>query len=228
LITDNPAARLARLLPGLRAKSGPIELWSPGALALLLKTAELQLPEVYPLTLLLARTGMRGGEALTLQVDDVDFARQGIWVRRTWGSRVSARGAGRINQPKGGAERLVDMSQQLHDVLKAYVSQLAGPWIFPSTRSAPMHPRVFLNRWQELVELTGLPYKTRHALRHTYATMLLQGGASPVYVKEQLGHSSIRVTGDTYAHFIPGENRSTVDQLDTICHLSATNRYGRR
>jgi hypothetical protein len=54
------------------------------------------------------------------------------------------------------------------------------------------------------------------------------GGTSPVYVKEQLGHSSIRVTVDTYAHFIARKNRSTVDQLDAIGYQSATTRYGRQ
>jgi hypothetical protein len=34
------------------------------------------------------------------------------------------------------------------------------------------------------------------------------------YVKEQLGHSSIKFTADTYAHLIPGGNRQAVDQLD--------------
>jgi hypothetical protein len=41
-------------------------------------------------------------------------------------------------------------------------------------------------------------------------------GASIVYVKEQLGHSSIQVTVDIYGHLIPGANVSFVDSLDRI------------
>jgi integrase len=46
-------------------------------------------------------------------------------------------------------------------------------------------------------------------------------------VKEQLGHSSIQITVDTYGHLVPGGNRSEVDRLDdpvpaTIRNLSAT------
>jgi hypothetical protein len=42
----------------------------------------------------------------------------------------------------------------------------------------------------------------------------IQSGASIVYVKEQMGHSSIQVTVDIYGHLIPGANVSFVDRLD--------------
>ncbi len=54
-----------------------------------------------------------------------------------------------------------------------------------------------------------------HDLRHTFASLLLQNGESPVYVKEQMGHSSIQVTVDCYGHLIPGGNKQAVDRLDT-------------
>jgi hypothetical protein len=50
-----------------------------------------------------------------------------------------------------------------------------------------------------------------HDLRHTFGSLLLQNGASIVYVKEQMGHSSIQVTVDTYGHLIPGANVCFVD-----------------
>jgi hypothetical protein len=45
-------------------------------------------------------------------------------------------------------------------------------------------------------------------------SLLLQQGESPVYVKEQMGHSSIQVTVDLYGHLIPGGNKQAVDRLD--------------
>ena len=53
-----------------------------------------------------------------------------------------------------------------------------------------------------------------HDLRHTFGSLLLQNGAPIVYVKEQMGHSSIRVTVDTYGHLIPGANVSFVGRLE--------------
>jgi len=55
-----------------------------------------------------------------------------------------------------------------------------------------------------------------HDLRHTFGSLLLQNGASIVYVKEQMGHSSIQVTVDIYGHLIPGANVHFVDRLDEI------------
>jgi integrase len=55
-----------------------------------------------------------------------------------------------------------------------------------------------------------------HDLSHTFGSLLIQNGASVVYVKEQMGHSSIQVTVDTYGHLIPGANVSFVDKLDEL------------
>ena len=48
----------------------------------------------------------------------------------------------------------------------------------------------------------GLHQIRFHDLRHTYATLLLMQGESPAYVKEQLGHSSIKMTSVAIAAFI--------------------------
>ena len=53
-----------------------------------------------------------------------------------------------------------------------------------------------------------------HALRHTFASLLLQQGTSPVYVQRQTGHGSISVTVDVYGKLIPGGNRTEMDRLD--------------
>ena len=42
-----------------------------------------------------------------------------------------------------------------------------------------------------------------HDLRHTRATLALQGGVHPKVVQERLGHSNISITLDTYSHVIP-------------------------
>jgi len=65
-----------------------------------------------------------------------------------------------------------------------------------------------------LLKVSGLRQIRFHDLRHTFASLLLQQGESPVYVKEQMGHSSIAITVDLYGHLIPGGNRQAVDRLD--------------
>jgi integrase len=77
----------------------------------LLRTCQEHFPAYYPLVSLLARTGVRLGEALGLQWGDLDFHNRFIEVRRTFSN-------GRVSTPKSGKGRRVDMSQQLTETLK--------------------------------------------------------------------------------------------------------------
>lgn len=132
LITVNPVARLGKGAPKGR-KAEPVEVFSAGVLAFILDTAKRTDPTLYPIVLLLARTGMRIGEALTLQAGNIDLGSRSIHVKRTWGSRRKADQEGRINTPKGGRYRLVDMSNQLTDVMKLHLAPYTDSraWIFP-------------------------------------------------------------------------------------------------
>jgi integrase len=44
--------------------------------------------------------------------------------------------------------------------------------------------------------------------------MLIAQGESLAYIRDQLGHSSIKLTVDTYGHLIPGSNRAAVEKLE--------------
>ena len=60
-----------------------------------------------------------------------------------------------------------------------------------------------------------------HDLRHTYASLLIQNGASLTYEKDQMGHSSIQTTVNVYGHLVPGANKHEVDKLDEILAKNA-------
>lgn len=73
----------------------------------------------------------------------------------------------------------------------------------------------------KLLKAAGLRHIRFHDLRHMFASLVLQQGKSPVYVKEQMGHSSIQVTVDLYGHLIPGGTKQAVDRLDSPMEKSA-------
>jgi integrase len=60
-------------------------------------------------------------------------------------------------------------------------------------------------------------------VRHTYATLRISKGDNIADVSKQLGHHSVKLTLDTYYHWIPGKKKSEVDELDdpTFLHPSA-------
>jgi integrase len=80
----------------------------------------------------------------------------------------------------------------------------------------PLDPANLVHyHFQPALEAAGLRRFRFHDLRHTYGSLLAQAGAPPVYIKEQMGHSSIRITADVYAHLQPAANIGFADMLDT-------------
>ena len=68
-----------------------------------------------------------------------------------------------------------------------------------------------------------LPSFRVYDLRHTYASLLIAQGESLAYVRDQMGHHSIKVTVDTYGHLVPGGNKAAVDRLDEPSAASIRN-----
>ena len=222
VITANPADKLGRQLKltlNAARRQEEIKAMTRAQLALFLATAERAEPRLYPLFLTLARTGMRVGEGLALQWDDVDFSGREIRVARGF-SR------GRLETPKSGVGRTVDMSQELSRGLRRlHIERKAETlrrgwaqvpvWIFCTQEGTP-YDLAFVQRvFKRVVTEAKLPpHFTPHCLRHSYASQLLQLGVSPVYVQRQLGHASIKLTVDTYGKWLPMGNKAAVDRLD--------------
>jgi integrase len=232
-LDHNPAMRILRRS---RAEEGEQKekatFLTREELGLLLRVGQEHFPAAYPFISLLARTGVRFGEAIALQWSNIDFANRFIEIRRTWSN-------GRFSTPKPNKFRRVDMSTQLTETLKSLLVERkketlrkgwgeVPPWVFISENGTHLFPSNFRERvWYKLLSKAGLRHIRIHDLRHTFASLLIQNGESLAYVKEQLGHHSIQITVDTYGHLVPGGNRQAVDKLDglentTIRNLSAT------
>ncbi len=218
-VSANPATRVlkrSRLDAGARRAA---DFLTREELAHLLTTCREHFPRYYPFVLLLARTGMRLGEALALQWDDIDWHGRFAEVRRSL-SR------GSTTAPKSGKSRRVDLSAQLVDTLRVLrvASQKRAlrdgrgelpAVVFASDAATPLDGDNFRRRvWPRLFAKAELREMRIHDLRHTYASLLIGQGESLTYVKEQLGHASIQTTVDVYGHLVPGGNRAAVDRLD--------------
>ena len=101
------------------------------------------------------------------------------------------------------------------------VNELMEGWLFQSPASTQVDPSNLRKVFQRLLTDAELRRVRFHDLRHTFASLLLQNGESPVYVMEQMGHSSIEITVDTYGHLIPAGNRAAVDRLDDAIPAAA-------
>lgn len=92
-----------------------------------------------------------------------------------------------------------------------------GALIFPNTVGRPMERQNLVRRsFKKLLAQAGLPPIRCHDLRHTAATLLLSLGKHPKVVQERLGHSTISVTLDVYAHVLPYLQRQAAAKLDAL------------
>ena len=173
----------------------------------------------YPMVLTLARTGMRLGEVLGLQWGDIDFNSRFITVQRGLSK-------GKVGTPKNGKIRKVDMSSQLTETLQGLKHQRKietlrkgwkqiPEWVFINEEGNYIHDKHWRNTiFYKALEKAKLRRVRIHDLRHTYASLLIQAGESLAYIRNQLGHHSIKVTVDIYVHLAPEGNKAAVDRLD--------------
>lgn len=218
VIKINPAHKLGKIVreKGMKLQSDPL---TKEETSLLLSAFMEYYPGHYPMALTLCRTGMRLGEAIGLQWGDIDFNSRFITVQR-------GRSKSRTETPKNGKSRKVDMSLQLKDALLQLKRQRLEEklkkgwkelptWMFITDKGTPLIEGHWRDRiFNKALEKAKLRKIRIHDLRHGFATQLIQAGESLVYIKDQLGHHSIKVTVDIYGHLVPGANKSAVDRLD--------------
>ena len=226
VIQANPALQLGKNFLKAKDQKDTINTLTSEGLKQLLDIVEGYFSGDYPLFLLLARTGLRIGEALALKWDDLDFNDRSIEVCRNFYRN-------RITKPKNGKTRLVDMSLQLSKTLKAHKLSCKKKGLVLGLGDLPEY--VFTNKYGRLINLyewrkqifykvikkSGVKKIRIHDLRHTYATLRISKGDNVADVSNQLGHHSVKFTMDTYYHWMPGKKKSEVDGLDDLIHPNA-------
>jgi len=86
--------------------------------------------------------------------------------------------------------------------------------IFPNESGKPLSALNMFNRkFIPTLEKAGLKKIRFHDLRHTYASIQIDLGANPKYIQSQMGHSSIRITLDTYGHLMKEVNQEAAVKL---------------
>ena len=147
-------------------------------------------------------TGMRWGEALGLEVRRVDFGRGYIRVAGMWDSRNACV----KDYPKGKRIREVPIPGWVEPYLVEAIGERKAGFVFER--------RVDIDNWRKrvwdpAVARSGISHTRIHDLRHTYASVLLQGGVSLAEVGKLLGHVSASTT-QIYAHLAETSEASVV------------------
>lgn len=180
----------------------------------------------HALYVLAITTGLRQGELLGLQWDDIDLARAVLHVRHALHEV-----AGRIwlDEPKTPkARRAVDLPAMAVASLREHRERMLREGhphglVFCDTQGGSVRKSNLVRRsFLPLLKKASLPRIRFHDLRHTAATLLLLQGVHPKVVQERLGHSQISITLDTYSHVLPSMGREAAAKLDALLGKTAT------
>jgi len=162
----------------------------------------------------LSWTGMRRGEALALKWKNVDLDSAKLFVVE---SGYKLNGEYIIKEPKTPkSRRQIDLDRKLVSLLRRHKENeealrmtLGGvlsssDFVFAQPDGTPLSPDTVTHACAKILARAGLPHVRLHDLRHTHATILMILGLPSKVVSERLGHSSSRITLDTYSHVTPG------------------------
>jgi len=145
--------------------------------------------------------GLRLNEVLHLRVPDIDSARMTI----------------RVEQGKGGQDRYTILSATLLEALRSYWrARRPTTWLFPGRGDRPMDPSALQRAYGLAKRGAGLTKPGGiHALRHAFATHLLEAGVDLHTIQRLLGHKSIATT-TRYWHLTHASLTTQAARLDLL------------
>jgi len=113
---------------------------------------------------------------------------------------------------------LYDASIQSHQIhVVRLIGRVMESPVFVKQDGRPFEPNDLRRQtFYKVLYAAGMRRVRFHDLRHGFASLLIGQGENLVYIKDQLGHSSIQMTVDIYGHLIPSSNRNAVDKLYII------------
>jgi integrase len=228
LLKRNPATLVELPTVGHRE----VKVWTPAQAAAFL--AFIRDDPMHCLYRLMLVCGLRRGEAVGLRWGDIDLAHASLRVTQQLvlvGARVHA------GPPKSraGRRRISLDADTVASLLSYKVKQTQERFaagraisdhilVFCDVDDVPVHPGYVTRRFAELVAQAGLPSIRLHDLRHTSASLGLLAGESLKEISARLGHSSIDITANLYAHIDPQQADSSAARLAELLAPSPSKR----
>ena len=215
------ARNVAKLVKAPKVEQAEIEPFTPEeARAFIQAIRGERLEALYTLSI---ATGLRQAEVLGLSWKDIDLPCAELTVRTTL-QRIN--GEFQFLEPKTARSRrtlaLPDMvvkalrahkGRQIGEMLQAGTEWQETGLVFTTEAGGPLGDRVVRARFYRILENAGLRRQRFHDLRHSCASLLIAQGAGSREVMEQLGHSTIVMTLNRYAHIFQEVQRESARKM---------------
>lgn len=206
LINKNPFEKLS---VSAKRKSS-LHVWTAAQLNKFLAAAKEYDRFYYNVFAFAAFTGMRKGEVLGLARMNIDFSNNVITLKQ---SVVESQDGIKLSLLKNESSyRQIAINDVCVEVLKSQIERNQqykklfkkeyqdNGLIFCKENGSIFRPTNLNRHFRKICKLAGVPEIRIHDLRHTHATILLELKVNPKLVADRLGHSSIKMTLDTYSH----------------------------
>ena len=208
LILKNPAD--ACKTPTLRPKE--MQVLSPEEIRRLLIQAREN--DCYELLLLELSTGLRRGEILALQWDDLDLCTGVLRIERQV-QRVRRELV--ISAPKTKSScRSIILPAPILGVLRDYRQSIRSRWMFPSPKKedSPLDPAAVRKKLAKVLKWADCKHVRFHDLRHTFATNTLEHGMDIKTLSTIIGHVTSATTLNVYAHVTDTMRENAAASID--------------
>lgn len=157
-----------------------------------------------------AYTGLRKGELLALSKEHIDFENKSITVTNSIAETKKGVQLGELKTPSSYRKVAIDdflisiLKEQIakNNEMKLKLGNIYKDYniVFCHEDGQYYRPTSINRIFKRFIERSGVPNIRFHDLRHTHATLLLELGVNPKVVADRLGHSSVKITLDTYSH----------------------------
>lgn len=179
------------------------------------------------LILVLMYTGLRVGEMLALQWEDIDFDKKQITVNKN-ATQISIDSSGKIHYSQHinqttktkQSKRIVPMTTNAQNALLIAKELTGGQKYVCSTKNGNLITESNIFRMLQSIQLqTGIAKSKAeclcvHDLRHTFASMLFANGCDVQYISEIMGHKDPSVTRAIYIHLIQEQKAKVIEDID--------------
>ncbi|QOH65214.1 site-specific integrase [Bacillus amyloliquefaciens] len=170
-------------------------------------------------------TGLRSGEMLALQWNDIDKILKEIDVRKscTW-----VKGEFIVTVPKTkNSIRRISVNEKLLKLLEYWKTQQKKlfeelgilhsdeTYIF-QYKDIPSRKDIFSRKIKYFCKDSNLEPIRLHDFRHSHVALLINQGEDYITIKERLGHGSVQTTIDVYGHLYPNKQKEMADKLDDL------------
>lgn len=164
-------------------------------------------------------SGMRIGELIALEWQDVNFDKCIIYVNKTAYRDKSKTGIWKvcIDKPKTkSSERVIPLPACIFDLLKKYSMTAKSDYVVENKKGERMSIRSYQYIFEKLTEKVSVRRLNFHAIRHTFATRAIECGMDIKTLSEIMGHKNASITLNRYTHSMLDTKIAMMNKLQFI------------